>query len=93
MDGCPSQADQAPSRAVTGGAEMQYQIDFLDGANLIVHMAHVNAESPAIAFWSVVEEGWPPGALAARVFDNYGLCQLFLSNCQTEPGGPDGESA
>jgi hypothetical protein len=62
---------------------MQYQIDFLDGAKIIVHMAHANAESLAIAFWSVVEEGWPPGALAARVFDNYGLCQLSLSNSQT----------
>jgi hypothetical protein len=71
---------------------MQYQIDFLDDANIIVHITNANAESPAIAFWSVVEEGWPPGALAARVFDNYGLCQLSVSNTQTESGGPGAES-
>jgi hypothetical protein len=71
---------------------MQYQIDFLDGANIIVQMAHTSAESPAIAFWSVVEEGWPPGALVARVFDNYGLCQLSLSNSQTEPERQGAES-
>lgn len=59
---------------------MQYQIEFFGDADTIVHMMHINADSPAIAFQFVVERGWPPGALTARVIDNYGRCVLSISN-------------
>ncbi len=63
---------------------MQYQIEFFDDANTVVHMMHTNAGSPAIAFRLVVEDGWPPGALTARVIDNYGRCGLTVTNPQAE---------
>ncbi len=59
------------------GLKMQYQIEFIEDANTIVHMIHVEAGSPATAFQLVVEKGWPPGAMAARVFDNCGLSRSF----------------
>ncbi len=65
---------------------MQYQIEFIDDANTIVDMMHMEAESPAIAFQLVVERGWPPGAMAARVFDNYGRRGLSISKLQAEAG-------
>jgi len=59
------------------GFKMQYQIEFTEDANTIVHMMNVEAGSPATAFQLFVEKGWPPGAIAARVFDNYGLARTF----------------
>ena len=55
----------------------RYQIEFIEEANTIVHMMHVEAGSPATAFQLVVANGWPPGAIAARVFDNNGLARTF----------------
>ena len=70
--------------AVLGALKMQYQIEFLDDAKTIVRMTHTEAESPAIACQLVVERGWPHGALAARVLDNYGRCGLSISKAQAE---------
>ena len=56
---------------------MLYQIEFLDNANTIVRMTNAEAGSPAIAFRLVVEKGWPPCALTARVIDTYGHATIF----------------
>jgi hypothetical protein len=49
-------------------------------------MMHAEAVSPAIAFELAIENGWPPGALTARVIDIYGLCGLTVSKSQTKSG-------
>jgi hypothetical protein len=72
--------------AVMGALKMQYQIEFLGDADTIVHMTHTEAGSPAIAFQLVVEKGWPPGALTARVIDNYGRCGLAVSKPEAVSG-------
>ena len=66
---------------------MQYQIEFLDDANTIVRMMHAEATSPAIAFHVVVEKGWPPGALTARVIDEYGQLSIFKPQAESRHRG------
>ncbi len=56
---------------------MQYHIEFLDDLNTIVRMMHTVAESPAIALRIVIEIGWPPGGVMARVIDEYGHLTVF----------------
>jgi hypothetical protein len=68
---------------------MQYLIEFLGGANTIVHMIPANAGSPAIAFRLVVEKGWPPGAVAARVIDEYGQLTIFKPQAEPRHRGAD----
>ena len=67
---------------------MQYQIEFIEDANTIVHMMHVEAGSPASAFLLVVEKGWPPGSLTARVFDKYGRRGLSVSKPRAKSRPP-----
>jgi hypothetical protein len=68
---------------------MQYQIEFLDDLNTIVRMMHTIAESHAIAFQLVVEKGWPPGALTARVIDEYGQLAIFKPQAESRHRGAD----
>lgn len=68
---------------------MQYEIEFLDGLNTIVRMTQTDAESPTIAFRVVVENGWPPGAQTARVFDKYGQLTLFRPEANSRSSGAE----
>ncbi len=62
---------------------MQYQIEFLDEANTIVRMMPAEATNAATAFHLAVEKGWPPGALTARVIDEYGQLAIFKSQAES----------
>jgi hypothetical protein len=64
---------------------MQYDVEFLDDLNTIVHMMPTTAESPAIAFQRVVEKGWPPGALTAHVIDGFGQLTVFKAQSPRNP--------
>ena len=59
---------------------MHYHIEFLDDLNTIVCMMQTTAESPATAFQIVIESGWPPGGVIARVVDEYGHFFVFGSH-------------
>ena len=64
---------------------MQYQIEFLDDLNTIVHMSPKVAESPAIAFQLVVKNGWPRGARTAHVIDSHGHLTVFKPQAKSRP--------
>ena len=70
---------------------MQYRIEFLDAANLVVRVMHAQGRSPANAFLLVVEKDWPSDALTARVVDKHGR-GLSVSKPQfkSKPQGPKG---
>ena len=72
-----------------GTFKMQYEIEFLDGLSTIVRIMHANAESPATAFRLVVEKGWPPGALTARVFDQYGQLTILKPEAKSRSSGAE----
>ncbi len=61
---------------------MQYHIELLDDLDTIVCMMHTVAESPAIAFRIVIESGWPPGGVTARVIDEYGHLTVFKTEAE-----------
>ena len=69
---------------------MQYQIEFLDNANRVVGVKRAKVVNPAIAFLLVVDQGWPPNALTARVVDEYGHCGPSVSkpHASREDGQP-----
>jgi hypothetical protein len=74
---------------------MRYRIEFLDGANTVVRMMHIEAGSPANAFLLVVEKDWPPDAITARVVDEHGRRGLSVSKPQMKIGrrqrGPESD--
>jgi hypothetical protein len=59
-----------------------YRIVFHDDASRVVRVIHVKAGSLATAFLLVVENGWPPGAMRARIIDEYGWRGVSVSKPQ-----------
>ena len=70
---------------------MRYRIEFLDNANAVVRVMHAQAGSPATAFLRIIEKGWPPDALTARVVDTHGRRALSVSRprAKSRPRGAE----
>ncbi len=53
-------------------ADMQFRIQFLDGAANVIREWSANAQTVAGAVALIVDADWPPRAVTMRVLDAYG---------------------